>query len=452
MEQLIEQTARELCKPAGESERFASADAIQKNCAEFVLRCHATWKKWHDKAVQQLLFHEGVLQREKTHPIGHGVKDFAEYNRAVWRRVNDTIIWTLLGMQRHRVKRLCFYRKRGNLLESNPDSAMAAVAAINAHPMSLALWNDATSCVDIGDLIVIDDGMNPLPRFIELKEGTVNEAIGAVLQSEEPFRDAAIKDFTARHGRKAAAQLNRVMRQKMIGDQALHLLIHEKGVDPLSGRELRVLDTGVAPQSYDETLAVVLQEALIDRKEAMACVDGCLWLFADADPRRGSAARFAERLQKRIAEFSLSRLATHPSWDKDKVHSLSAGVYLPMARPLFSRKLSPAQIASVTFGALRGNVWPYLDWIAFGQLIEKAGGTFRWGSKRDAGRARALDRHVRPPLIGGRLPQIQVEGVLGYISDPNLVEVFYDGITPWTLAQITVQNVSRAASEHRSTE
>ena len=112
-------------------------------------------EKWHDEAVRQLFFHEGFLLREKTHPIGRGMKELSEYNRAVWRRVNDAIVWSLFGGQRHRVKRLCLYRKRGNLSESNPESARAALAEINARPMSIAIWNDATSCVDIGDLTVI---------------------------------------------------------------------------------------------------------------------------------------------------------------------------------------------------------------------------------------------------------------------------------------------------------
>jgi hypothetical protein len=195
MEWLIEEAARELRKPAGDSVMFSSPESILRHHSEFVLHCHATWKKWHNEAIRQLLFHEGFLRREKTHPIGRGTREFGEYNRAVWRRVNDAIVWSLVGGQRHRVKRLCLYRKRGDLSDSNPDSATAAVAEINARPMSFALWNDTTSCVDIGDLTVIDNGLSLVPRFIELKEGTVNEAIGAILLADGDAREAAVKTF-----------------------------------------------------------------------------------------------------------------------------------------------------------------------------------------------------------------------------------------------------------------
>jgi hypothetical protein len=121
-----------------------------------------------------------------------------------------------------------------------------------------------------------------------------------------------------------------------------------------------------------------------------------------------------------------------------------------MARPLYLRQLQPSQIASVTYGALRDNVLLYLDWSGFGRLIEKAGGDLRWGSKKDAGRARATNRHIRPPLIGGRLPKIHVGDAVGYISDPNLIEIFYDGVTPWSMAQIAVLEMHRMISEHQS--
>jgi hypothetical protein len=35
--------------------------------------------------------------------------------------------------------------------------------------MAIAIWSDATSCVDVGDLTVIENGLRPVPRFIELK-------------------------------------------------------------------------------------------------------------------------------------------------------------------------------------------------------------------------------------------------------------------------------------------
>lgn len=102
----IERVARELKAPAGSSTLFANEEAISKNRRAFVMECHKTWKRLHEEAVKQILFWEGFQRREQQHPIGHGTEQFAEYNRAVWRRVNDSIVWSLAGLRRHIVKRI----------------------------------------------------------------------------------------------------------------------------------------------------------------------------------------------------------------------------------------------------------------------------------------------------------------------------------------------------------
>jgi len=318
--------------------------------------------------------------------------------------------------------------------------------------MSIAIWNDATSCVDIGDLTVIENGRRSIPRFIELKQGTVNDAIGELLHTESEAREAAVAAFKEKYGKKAAQQFNRVTRQKQIADQALELLVNEKGVDPVSGQQVSVVEATVEPQTYDETLATILNTALASGGEVIECIDGCLWTYATGEPRsnwRKSGQQFLERLAERIPEFPTSRQAKHPHWDRDKIQLLSSGVYHPLARPLYLRKLPPVQIASLTLGVLRENVMLYLDWTGFGRLIRKAGGELKWGSQRDVGRARAMHPRVRPPIIGGRLPQIHVGEAVAYVMDPNLIEMSFDGVTPWSMAQNIVGETRRIIEQHR---
>src|SRR6185295_7459581 len=112
MEQDFIEITQSLRQPAGEAQRFATLPSIAENRTEFTARCHATWKSLHEKAVYEIVTFDTFLAREKAHPVGPVVKMFGEYNRAVWRKVNDAIAWSLLGMHRHVVKRLCLYRRR----------------------------------------------------------------------------------------------------------------------------------------------------------------------------------------------------------------------------------------------------------------------------------------------------------------------------------------------------
>jgi hypothetical protein len=441
MEDAILRVAQALKRPAGDSELFASREALLRNHAAFVEACHTTWKKLHQDSVRQLIIWEGFLQREKTHPIGGATVAIAEMNRAVWRRVNDAIVWSIFGMQRHLIKRLCLYHRRVNLLESNPNSAMSTVAKLNANPRSFALWNDATSFVDIGDVMFVEDGLLPVPQFLELKEGPVNGAIIDVLATEEGSRAQAFATFEARFGKKGVSQFNRVVRQKSAGDKAIRLMRDDHGIDPVTEHEMRVVESKAEPGSYDDCLRSMLDFTLDRREPAIECIDGCLWLYANADPAvKGGMAgvQFAELLKSKAPHVSLPMTQQNPAWDRDVIRNLSAGIKYQISKPLFLRNLSAVQVASITYGALSDKVLLYLDMDAFGKLIEKTGGNFAWGTKKDVGRIRALNPRLRPPLFGGRIPRICVGEIVAHITDPNLVEMFYDGVTPWTMAQQTV--------------
>ena len=105
VEHSLEETIRlaivALKTPAGASSEFSTLDAIRRNREAFVIACHRTWKNLQTEAVEQILMFDSIARRERVHPIGGGVSEFADCNRAVWRRVNDAIVWCLFGIQRH---------------------------------------------------------------------------------------------------------------------------------------------------------------------------------------------------------------------------------------------------------------------------------------------------------------------------------------------------------------
>ena len=240
IETAIDQVIRDLKTPAGESDNFSSLESIQKNRALFVERCHETWKRLHIESLQRLFFFEGFLRREKTNPMGRAAKEYAEYHQALIRKINDSIIWSVFGLERHVIKRFCLYKKRPALLESNPDEVYAALDAFNARPMSLAIWNDATSCVDIGDVTYVDNGMQPNPEFIELKSGEVNAEIAELLALQGEEHSLKFEEFKTKRAQAGVKQYERVLRQQKTGEQALSLLANDQGVDPVTGQEMRV--------------------------------------------------------------------------------------------------------------------------------------------------------------------------------------------------------------------
>ena len=127
------------------------------NRAGFVRACNDTWKGLHEESVRQILDTDAAARSGHSDSTGPSAKAFADYHRVIWRRVNDSIVWTVFALDRLRVKRLCLCRPRTYLAESNAAKVMEFVRQRNADPLALALWADATSCVDIGDVLVTPD-------------------------------------------------------------------------------------------------------------------------------------------------------------------------------------------------------------------------------------------------------------------------------------------------------
>jgi hypothetical protein len=456
----IEQATSALWKPAGDSPRFASMTAIRDNHYDFVVACHKTWKHWHQKAVREILFFDGFALAEKTDPMGPQAEEFANYNRAVWRRINDAIVWSIFGGERHVIKRLCLYRPRTFLSESNASEAMGTVAALNSEPLSIAIWNDATSCVDIGDVLFVKDGRVPVPEFIELKGGNVNSEIVEIAQLNGAERESRLQAFREKYGKNGLKQFERVLRQKKIADQALDLLLDERGTDPVTGYPMEVVSLPHVPETYDEHLNRVLLEAIDRHSEVLELIDGCLWLYASADPscnRHQAAHRFHQQLVSRGVCESATTKRRLPRWDRDRIVPLGATFAQPVAKPLFIRPLDARVIASVTYGALMFKAYLYIDWKRFATVIHDAGARFTWGSDKEMRRARAMPTHVRPPIFGGKLPIVYVGDVKMFITDPAIVQMLFDGIAPRSIAKSLIAHAEHlkqatVRSEGKDTE
>jgi hypothetical protein len=441
---VLAQATRELKKPAGDSPLFATAKAIQANRDAFVRACHETWKRWHDKAVHKILVWDAFARREKTHPIGPPTMEIADYNRAIWRRINDSIIWTIAGQQRHVVKRLCLYRKRGFLSESNPESVLATLAQLNSDPQKIAIWNDATSCVDLGDITYVDAHKSMEPYFLELKEGKVNQNIVDLINTDAKEFETKFKEFEKAYGKKGVAQYHRVTRQKTTSTQALTLLHDEHGTDPVTGLELSVHEVQVAPYTYDDVLNGILTEATTRGGPVTEIVDGCLWVHANGSKslnRYEAKQRFGELLAARFPNLARP-LSEHVSMNQDRIVSLNECFLPPLPKPIFLRDLDPENVGAVIYGDLMFKVFLYLDWEAFGVLIREEGAEFVWSSEKDARRARSLRRELQPVMIRGRLPQVRVGPTTWSITDPNLIQLFFDGLTPRVMAKTIVEIAS----------
>jgi hypothetical protein len=76
----------------------------------------------------------------------------------------------------------------------------------------------------------------------------------------------------------------------------------------------------------------------------------------------------------------------------------------------------------------------YIDWERFAAVVSDVGAEFCWSTGKAARRARSMAPAIRPPIFGGKLAQIRVGDGVVMISDPNLVQILFDGVTPKSIA------------------
>ena len=451
IDQLISST-KLVREPLG-SRAIPPANPAQRSGRDEILTAiHQVWKSLHLKAIGEIITIDTIESKHKERPIDAGFVAYLCHLRQAWRRINDSLVWQLFAGQRHVVKRLCLYRERGPLVAANADSALAVLEILNGEPLVIAFWNDATSCVDIGDIIKFDESSRSF-SLIELKEGRVNkEIIDLITQGVDEGIYSRLNAFYERYGDPGIKQVERVVRQAVRSNQAVSLMQHEKGTDPVTGKEMEIQELATPDSFYDAELAEVIARAM-DRGSAVTVVDGCLWIYADFAPRLTLTEiqnRCANSLLREnpALEEGLSR--AFRAKDARRAVLLSQGLYYPVSRPPFLRNVDPELIVATTCGNFRTRVWLYLDWDAFARVAEGSGGVFSWSTEKEARRERSAPRVMRMELVDGKLPKITV-GEVGFgITGANMVQMMFDGLTPRTFAMQLVESARRLEEMARS--
>ncbi len=370
--------------------------------------------------------------------------DFAWFLKrcvAIWRRVNDALVWSILGLDKgHFIRRLCHRKARPVLAEANPESLRRLLNDLNSDPLSIALWTDATSCVDVGDLLCRSFSGGP-SGIVEVKEGKVNHAVTKTLNSIMELVESKPNDmqetFTLldalakQHGKKAIGQLERVIRQRERLGQVLDILETDEGFDPYYEAPVIVREARNKDRDYDEILASLIERSA--NEPAVELIDRCLWAYVDRRPAASEAElieRFSAEVFQRAPHVREWVAEHYQSKVLRPVCSLDQNLYEPTAIPIFLRAFDPETIREILVGRLTKRVLLYLDWVEYAQLVHDHGGILTWSSHKAARAQHSLPHHKRPTIIGGRIPIISLPDGRSMTGHSRISRVYFDGILP----------------------
>jgi hypothetical protein len=365
-----------LREPAGDDPRFGSLELIRENGPAFIGHAHEAWKDLHRRSLDEILRIEQILTPEGRRRLP---KDFIWYldrTALLWRRINDALVWIIVSMQDHVIRTVCHRKDRPRLSEANPGAMLTFLERVNADPLTIVIWSDATTCVDVGD-IVCRSFSGDLNGFLEVKEGPMNDRILDLMStSGTPEEIAAhIQDFCEQHGPKAVMQLERVVRQRERHNQYMDILDRDHGFDPRRQAEVTLSESKVAVKLYDREL-----QETIDRSEngpVLHCVDQCLWVYVDRDR--------SKPVEQKVQQFQEAFASSSPEsmqWFRQQFGQaepfspsiVESNLSCPEAVPLFLRQLEPDTISDLLMGKLMFSVFLFLDWYQFGRMIAGMGG------------------------------------------------------------------------------
>jgi hypothetical protein len=434
---------RRLRQPAGSSAdlRFSNLEQIRGHRTEFLTQTHAAWKEIHGRAVDELMKIEGILASPNAGKFPSDFSWFLRYTMAIWRRVNDALAWSVLGLQDHQVRRMCHRKPRPTLLQANPEAMRRLLDRVNSDPLSFVLWSDATSCIDVGDVICrsFSGGLNGI---FEVKEGKVNERIIDLLTSPGDIETKAsqIDNFAQEYGEKGIEQLGRVIRQRERTEQVQKILDTDEGFDPYRGEYIKVQQADVRVETYDNCLADAITQSA--DHAILQCIDGCLWVYIDRDPGMNP--------KDRVEAFSAAVFQQSPGvrrWNEERygvaslaeVASLNENLFVPEALPLFLRQLDPDAIRDVLLGGLKDRVLLYFDWVQYGHLIESLGAELIWSTAKAGRREKSRPYPKGRMTVGGRVPRLRLANGRFIEGQSKVYRVLFDGLLPSVIARQYVE-------------
>ncbi len=427
---------RMLREPAGDDPRFVSLEAIEANRQAFNEKVHTTWKYLHGRSLDEILAVETILSSDRRTKLPKDFIWYLERTMAIWRRINDAIVWMLVRGQDHVIRTVCHRKNRPRLTDANPIALRRFLDNINSDPQTIAIWSDATSCVDVGDVVCRSFSDKP-NGFIEVKEGTMNDRI-LELMEVKATSDVIVNEimaFADEHGPKAMKQLERVVKQRERYNQFMDIIDHDHGFDPRREANVTIQETTATPKSYDQDLQMIIDAS--EDAPALRCIDRCLWIYVDRDVSKSPDAKIADFKSKltMASPITLQWFKVHFG-NNEPFHpvALEGNLTCPEAIPLFLRQLEPETVRDVIIGKLMSSVFLFLDWYELGRIVADLGAKLTWSSQKKGRSERAKPRMQRLLSFGDRIPRVQLSDSKYVEGFSKIYRVFFEGFTPTSIA------------------
>ena len=357
------------------------------------------------------------------------------HREGILRLVANSMVWTMFGMQRWRVRWLWTARPPAPITSIGSQTS-EFVDDINDIPDAVALMADITSLVGVGDVLVVDWNRGMRPVIVELKSGATNSRVVSLVEAHQGDIEKVPPHELEEIGPHARKHFERVARQTEREQNFESIANNDTGKDPETGAYMQNIGTeAVNLDIYDPALDVMMSDAA-KAGSVIECIDGCLWIgvYYWASLKNEPRQTFLQEITDRGASGSF------------RVWNVRQASMHPRMQPIFLRAMSPDSVHDILLGDAL--VLAYIDWDAFFQQANDKGINARWTTRGE--------RKGITEIYGGRLEQaFRREGhtpvfEMGGAEFPLLggaaQRLVVEGTSPHSLLQL-IEDTLRSRSE-----
>ncbi len=417
--------------------------------AEFLKRINASKEKFissvHDgfkaaqtriiSCIQEIQAEEEIIvtklkvakrNREKESITELKTKEkYLENIQVLFKHCADAILWQLIQGQLYISRRL-FQKVEGSkkLKDINLKSVQVVVDDVNKKPEDFLLISDITNNVQVGDIIGIMNG-----KFIigEVKEGKKNVEVLEILSDLEK-NNTTLEEVHEKYGedKKFIQQLKRNIKQKTTLKNVTNIINEDKGIDPTSNKEIKIITPKEHTPLYTERLSA-LEEQLKGRNYwAYDVIDDCLHIGI----YKGEKRFIGSRLLKAIAEQAGS--------EKYIIVDVLKTI-ISLNKPIFFLPFSPDFIFDILFSRIK--IYYMLELNSFLELYSEFGLKAEWASTKETAKAQELGKDYGIFTYknqGVKITLQEKDDFEGWLSNGSFLRIFFEHIYPSYVAYSTL--------------
>lgn len=405
---------------------------------DFIKHCHDGFKKAQDRIIENILviqdeqgrinekLREARAQRNKPATIDLIKRqNHLESMSGLFKHCADAIVWQLIRGQLWISRRL--YLNVGGqkrLKDVNLQSAKLVADSINSNPMNFVLITDITNNVQVGDLIGLIDG-----KFVltEIKEGEKNLKVFEIiteLSSQTTTLEEVIHNFSTEP--KLLGQMYRTIKQHQTLQNVHQIISTDKGIDPSSQKEIKILTPQERTAIYDGRLAALEQQLHERSFWAYDVIEDCLHIGI-------------YKGEKRFGGHLILKTISEQANRSNYIIIDSLRVLESLSKPIFFLPFSPDFIFDLIFGRVK--MYMMLDLDGYIELFNKYDLTAEWASRKETARTKKLAKGYDIFEINNRGIKIRSktdDSVDIWMSNGTLNRIFFEHVYPSYMAYSTL--------------